>query len=138
MRLCAKQPRGCREVQDAAAPALFIVAAMQPFNALSFVGDGIFQGAKDFQYLAAAMAVACATAGTAMAVGDGSLSTVWTSLAVLQVLRGAAIVARYADIVPCFGGSPLSSKMAAADTSADNGTDDGEIEQGLLPPEQDE
>eukprot|EP00892_Ulva_mutabilis_P004326 jgi/Ulvmu1/2265/UM013_0112.1 len=132
-----------KEVQDAAAPALVIVAAMQPFNALAFVGDGVFQGAKDFQYLAAAMAVACAAAAAVMVSGDGSVRSVWVGLAVLQALRGAAIVVRYADWVPGFGGSPLSLKTAAAMLPGDAAAAEAEageerVEQSLLPPEQDE
>lgn len=116
----------CSEVQATAAPALVIVAAMQPFNALAFVGDGVFQGAKDFQYLAAAMAVACAAAAAAMSSGDGSVESVWAALAVLQALRGAAIAVRYINIAPGFGNSPLSRKTADAASEA---------ERCLLPPE---
>lgn len=118
----------CSEVQATAAPALVIVAAMQPFNALAFVGDGVFQGAKDFQYLAAAMAVACAAAAATMSSGDGSVESVWAALAVLQVLRGAAVAVRYINIVPGFGDSPLSRKAADAVSEA---------EEYLLPPEED-
>ena len=103
---------------------------MQPFNALAFVGDGVFQGAKDFQYLAAAMAVACGAAVAGMARGDGSLQSVWAALALLQALRGAAIAVRYADVVPGFGASPLALKAADELSEAEEAL--------LLPPEEDE
>ena len=36
-------------------PLAFIVAPLQPLSALVFVGDGVFQGANDFKFLAKAM-----------------------------------------------------------------------------------
>lgn len=97
----------CREVQAAAASALAIVAVIQPVNVIVCIGDGVFQGASDFTYLAAAMAVACSAAAAAMVSGQGGLVDVWWALFLLQGLRAAAIAARYADRVPLFGTSPL-------------------------------
>ena len=42
----------------AAEGPLRLVAALQPLNAAVFVGDGVLQGAADFDYLALAMAAA--------------------------------------------------------------------------------
>jgi Na+-driven multidrug efflux pump len=41
---------------------LRLVAALQPLNAAVFVGDGVLQGAADFDYLAMAMAASAAPA----------------------------------------------------------------------------
>ena len=38
-------------------PLAFILAPLQPLNALVFVGDGVFQGANDFKFLSKAMIV---------------------------------------------------------------------------------
>jgi hypothetical protein len=81
---------------------------MQPANAAAFVGDGVFQGAADFQYLAVAMLAACGIAGVTMFAGDGSISDVWMALLGLQMARGAAISLRYMDVVPWPGKSPLT------------------------------
>eukprot|EP00958_Prasinococcus_capsulatus_P003215 scaffold299_cov343-Prasinococcus_capsulatus_cf.AAC.8 len=43
-------------VQDASMAPIMLIALLQPLNALVFVGDGVFQGAGDFGYLAVAMA----------------------------------------------------------------------------------
>jgi Na+-driven multidrug efflux pump len=86
---------------------LVIVGMMQPVNAAVFVGDGVFQGAADFQYLAIAMLLACGVAAIALVSGDGSLSDVWKALLALQLARGAAITLRYVDAVPWPGQSPL-------------------------------
>jgi hypothetical protein len=36
----------CRNVQHAGGKAIIVLAGMQPLNAVTFIGDGIFQGAK--------------------------------------------------------------------------------------------
>ena len=102
---------------DTAAAAegpLRLVAALQPLNAAVFVGDGVLQGAADFDYLATAMAAAAAPALVSLAaVGAGAgaggeavegsvglmgatgLAGVWRSMAALQVGRAATLAARY-------------------------------------------
>jgi Na+-driven multidrug efflux pump len=103
----------CRLVEEAALPALALVAVMQPINAAAFVGDGVFQGAQDFSYLAASMGLACFVATGVIVSTGGSLSDVWLSLLLLQVGRAVALGARYADLVPWFGGSPLADRKNA-------------------------
>lgn len=89
-------------------PALRVVAAMQPLNALAFIGDGVYQGAKDFAYLAVATAGACFVAAALMVTGDGSLVHVWIALAVLQAGRGLGVAVRWAGLHAWgFGPSPL-------------------------------
>jgi Na+-driven multidrug efflux pump len=95
-------------VQHAAGKAIIVLAAMQPLNAVTFIGDGIFQGAKDFQYLAGGMAVACTLASCAMLAGRGRLQDVWLALLGLQLVRAVTIALRYWDVVPVLGGSPLA------------------------------
>lgn len=104
----------CREVQSATIGALGIVAAMQPLNAIVFVGDGVFQGAADFQYLAVGMLAACGLSAGAMLTGHGSLPEVWQALMGLQAARAVAISLRYANVVPFFGGSPLEAAAEEA------------------------
>ena len=96
----------------AAEGPLRLVAALQPLNAAVFVGDGVLQGAADFDYLAMAMAAAAAPAlislaavgtggggeaveGTAGLMGATGLAGVWRSMAALQVGRAATLAARY-------------------------------------------
>lgn len=97
----------CRDIQAAAADAMLVLAAMQPLNAITFVGDGIFQGAADFRYLAVSMAVACSAGAGSMLLAGDTLQSVWLSLLLLQLFRALAIGARYEDALPVFGGSPL-------------------------------
>lgn len=82
-------------VAAAAAQPLQLVAALQPLNAVVFVGDGILQGAKDFGYVALAMGASTAAAGTALAAMGGSLLGVWQAIGVLQVSRAASLSIRY-------------------------------------------
>lgn len=93
-------------MQGAAAQALVVLAVMQPLNAVTFIGDGIFQGAADFRYLAGSMVGACAIASGAMLVdgGGGGLRAVWLALLALQAVRALSIVLRFADVIE---GSPL-------------------------------
>jgi Na+-driven multidrug efflux pump len=97
----------CSDVQVAMLPALALVAAMQPINSIVFVGDGAFQGAKDFQYLAVSTGFASAVAAGYMLSSDASLPSVWQSLLLLQVLRAATLLARFSGKVQAFGGSRL-------------------------------
>jgi Na+-driven multidrug efflux pump len=86
---------------------LVLIAAIQPVNSIVFVGDGAFQGAKDFRYLAASTALASALAAAYMVQGDGSLPSVWKALVILQAVRAATLLARYTRKVTVFGGAPL-------------------------------
>ena len=100
------------DIAAAAEGPLRLVAALQPLNAAVFVGDGVLQGAADFDYLATAMAAAAAPALISLAaVGAGAggeavegsvglmgatgLAGVWRSMAALQVGRAATLAARY-------------------------------------------
>jgi Na+-driven multidrug efflux pump len=100
----------CRAIQVAAVQGIVVVAAMQPLNAVVFIGDGVFQGATDFLYLALSMALACGLSAGIMLVGGGGLQDVWIALFALQLLRTVAVAARYADAVPVLGGSPLARR----------------------------
>ena len=92
---------------------------MQPLNALAFVGDGVYQGAKDFAYLAAATAAACFVAAAVMVTGDGSLVHVWIALAVLQAGRGLGVSARWLGLHAWgFGPSPLLAPRRDAVSAA--------------------
>jgi O-antigen/teichoic acid export membrane protein len=109
----------CRTVQLASVPAMRVAAAMQPFNAVAFVGDGVYQGAKDFSYLAAATAGACCIAAIVMVTGDGSLVHVWIALASLQAGRGLAVSLRWLGFCPGgFGPSPLLGSADGAVNTA--------------------
>lgn len=88
---------------------LRLIAFLQPLNAVVFVGDGILQGAADFDFLAVAMALAALPAlaslspsslsgDTVLGAGYG-LTSVWRSVALLQIGRGASLAARYWDPV---------------------------------------
>jgi Na+-driven multidrug efflux pump len=96
-----------------AAPSLTSVALLQPLNAAVFVGDGVLQGAADFEYLAVAMAAAATPALVSLSVvggataadvaaGAGAAATsaaalegVWRSMALLQLGRAATLSWRY-------------------------------------------
>ena len=101
------------DLARAATPSLVSVALLQPLNAAVFVGDGVLQGAADFEYLAVAMAAAAAPAFVSLgavggataadvAAGAGAAATsaaalegVWRSMALLQLGRGATLSWRY-------------------------------------------
>lgn len=75
-----------------------IVALMQPLNALVFVWDGVFMGAKAFGYLAATMVVSASVtlAGLVLAWQlDAGLVGIWLCMGVLIASRGATQAARY-------------------------------------------
>ena len=101
------------DLARAAAPSLVSVALLQPLNAAVFVGDGVLQGAADFEYLAVAMAAAATPALVSLSVvggataadvaaGAGAAATsaaalegVWRSMALLQLGRAATLSWRY-------------------------------------------
>ena len=92
---------------------LRLVAALQPLNAAVFVGDGVLQGAADFDYLATAMAASAASALVLLSrVGSGvetslaagadaevvsatALTGVWQSMSALQLGRAGTLSWRY-------------------------------------------
>lgn len=105
---------------------LALVASLQPLNAAVFVGDGVLQGAADFDYLAMAMAASAAPALVMLgAVGSGAetglamgasaevvsataLDGVWRAMATLQLVRAGTLSWRY-----WFDGrSPVASRDA--------------------------
>lgn len=89
------------DVAAAAAAPLGIVAALQILNGYVFVGDGIMQGAADFDYLARAMLISAGIGLFAIStlggggnfslgsddVSGGALVGVWAGIGVLQVSR---------------------------------------------------
>lgn len=79
-----------REVGAAVVQVLPIAVGMMPVNAAVYVLDGVFVGASDFRFMAAAMGVAAVSgAGLLLTVqpGGGGLQGVWGALAVLQLSR---------------------------------------------------
>jgi MATE family multidrug resistance protein len=74
------------------------VVVMQPLNALVFIWDGVFLGARDFRFLALAMVgAALVTAALLFAVlpmGLG-LAGVWWAMVLLIATRAATLAARH-------------------------------------------
>ena len=87
---------GDEGVADEVRSVIGLVAGMQVLNGLVFVGDGILQGLRMFEYEAKIMAVA-AVGGTAVAAvgilgGRNELLEVWKGIAAMQGIRGAGIL----------------------------------------------
>ena len=114
---------------------LALVASLQPLNAAVFVGDGVLQGAADFDYLAMAMAASAAPAiamlgavgvGAETGVAQGAaaevvsataLQGVWRAMAALQLGRAGTLSWRY-----WFDGrSPVASRERADEAGKENG-----------------
>ncbi len=114
---------------------LALVASLQPLNAAVFVGDGVLQGAADFDYLALAMAASAAPAlamlgavgvGAETGVAQGAaaevvsataLEGVWRAMAALQLSRAGTLSWRY-----WFDGrSPVASRERADEAGKENG-----------------
>ncbi len=78
---------------------LFVVAALQPLNAVVFVLDGILIGAGDVGYLAVAMAVSTFVCFLPVAVAvqllHGTLLDLWGALCVLMLARLVTMWWRY-------------------------------------------
>jgi putative MATE family efflux protein len=78
---------------------LWVVALIQPLNAVVFVLDGVLIGAGDVGYLAAAMIVASvgvfAPAAAAVVALGGGLVALWLVLALWMTARLIGMVARY-------------------------------------------
>lgn len=80
------------------ATVLPIVVIMQPLNALVFVGDGIFMGARRFGWLAGAMVFAAVPAllGMAWVLRQGlGLRPLWMCVVALITLRGLGLAVAY-------------------------------------------
>ena len=97
-------------------PLAFILAPLQPLNALVFCFDGVFQGANDFKFLAKAMIFCSLLAVAALqtpffadalfssssfsspdvSVGGGhGLEQVWLGVAALMLARAGCLARRY-------------------------------------------
>lgn len=86
-------------VIDLTLKVLWLVAVLQPLNAVVFVLDGILIGAGDLRFLAGAMVAAFAlflpAAILAGAVG-GTLGWLWGAVTLLMVARLAGVAWRFA------------------------------------------
>jgi Na+-driven multidrug efflux pump len=87
-------------VRDRALELLWIVAALQPLNAVVFVLDGVLIGAGDVRYLAVAMASATFLVfvpGALLVLAvDGSLLWLWVVIVLFMAARLVGNVARFA------------------------------------------
>ena len=83
-------------VQDLAEQLLWIVAALQPLNAIVFVLDGVLIGAGDQRFLAGAMIVATfgvyAPAAAIVALSDGGVVALWVALSLWFVARAVGLL----------------------------------------------
>jgi putative MATE family efflux protein len=88
------------DVQHLALELLFVVAALQPLNAVVFVLDGVLIGAGDQRYLALGMVFATFLVFAPLAAVMHTLSAgvlaLWGALAAWFVARAVALVIRYA------------------------------------------
>ncbi|MFI6092386.1 MATE family efflux transporter [Streptomyces sp. NPDC051218] len=81
-------------VQDAALPALVVVAISQPICGIVYVLDGVLMGAGDGRYLAWAMlATLAAFAPVALLVPTfgGGLTAVWAAMTLMMAVRMATL-----------------------------------------------
>lgn len=81
------------------ASLLWIVAALQPLNAVVFVLDGVLIGAGDMRFLARAMvwaAVVFVPAALAVALLDLGVHALWGALGLLMAARAVALLVRIA------------------------------------------
>ena len=79
--------------------SLWVVAVLQPRNAVVFVLDGVLIGAADLRFLAGAMVVAFALflpAAVAAGVLGGTLLWLWGAVALLMLARLAGVGWRFA------------------------------------------
>jgi putative MATE family efflux protein len=87
------------DVRALALDVLWLVAALQPINAVVFVLDGVLIGAGDARYLAGAMAVATFAVfapAAALVLGlDGTLLWLWASICLFMAARLVGNVARF-------------------------------------------
>ncbi|MEV5607072.1 MATE family efflux transporter [Streptomyces sp. NPDC052225] len=85
-------------VQDAALPALIVVALSQPICGIVFVLDGVLMGAGDGPYLAWAMLITLAVfAPVALLVPvlGGGLTAVWGAMTLMMAVRMLTLWTRY-------------------------------------------
>jgi putative MATE family efflux protein len=81
---------GDSSVQDAALPALIVVALSQPINGIVFVLDGVLMGAGDGPYLARAMLLTLAgftPVALLVPVLGGGLTALWGAMTLMMTLR---------------------------------------------------
>lgn len=87
------------EIAAEAVTPIRILALLQPLNSAVFVGDGVFQGSSDFDYLAKAMAISAGggilALGVAGQVEGATLTSVWLGMATLMMGRAATLGWRY-------------------------------------------
>ena len=79
--------------QAALKEILTLIILAQPLNSLVFAADGVLQGASEFPYQAKSMALSVGTAAASFvflqSLGTAdTLVHVWTSLIILQLMRG--------------------------------------------------
>ncbi|MER5438368.1 MATE family efflux transporter [Streptomyces sp. NPDC002790] len=85
-------------VQDAALPALIVVALSQPVCGIVYVLDGVLMGAGDGPYLAWAMLVTFAVftpVALLVPVFGGGLTAVWGAMALMMTVRMITLWIRY-------------------------------------------
>ncbi len=86
-------------VQHLAEQLLWIVAALQPLNAIVFVLDGVLIGAGDQRFLAVAMIVATfavyVPAAAAVTIAGGGIVALWVALALWFAARAIGLSVRY-------------------------------------------
>ncbi|MGD6744436.1 MATE family efflux transporter [Streptomyces sp. BH106] len=85
-------------VQDAALPALIVVALAQPICGIVYVLDGVLMGAGDGPYLAWAMLVTFAIftpVALLVPVLGGGLTAVWGAMALMMTVRMITLWTRY-------------------------------------------
>jgi Na+-driven multidrug efflux pump len=78
---------------------LWVVAALQPLNAVVFVLDGVLIGAGDLRFLARAMVAAFAVylpAAVVAGTAGGTLLWLWGAVTLLMVARLCGMVWRFA------------------------------------------
>ncbi|WP_394811221.1 MATE family efflux transporter [Streptomyces xanthii] len=85
-------------VQDAALPALVVVALSQPICGIVFVLDGVLMGAGDGPYLAWAMLITLAVftpVALLVPVLGGGLTALWGAMTLMMAVRMATLWMRY-------------------------------------------
>jgi putative MATE family efflux protein len=86
-------------VQELAEQLLWVVAALQPLNAIVFVLDGVLIGAGDQRFLAVAMIAATfgvyVPAAAVVTIAGGGIVALWLALALWFAARAVGLSARY-------------------------------------------
>jgi putative MATE family efflux protein len=86
-------------VVDLTLQVLWVVAVLQPLNAVVFVLDGVLIGAGNLRFLAGAMVAAFAVflpAAVLAGTAGGTLAWLWAAITLLMVARLAGVAARFA------------------------------------------